>query len=157
MKLGVKFFHNVHNLLSVSDFSKELGVPTNIVLHFFYEWCRENNESPDAYIGKIKRVKNGRVMIKTAFVLPPNAQEYIIRKIREFNGAYTIRRLAKELGVSEKRIRTEFKWWCRENNCDMDSFYVRGVGYILPPKFVEHVRKAYKLFGNGDKINSDKL
>ena len=140
-------------------FAKELGVRPETVRKHFARWAVERGVPISKFYGKIVLVTKRGPRYHRVLWIPPEAQEYIKRVISETKGdkrhlkhrlgVVTTVDLAKRLGTTPRRIRTEFKWWCYTKGYEPKDFLISGVGFALPADFVNYILEKYGGGGDG--------
>jgi len=139
-------------LVTTVELSNQLGVSPDRIRLLFHYWCEMNGVDPHNFM-RIKFHKKETVPNRIPsryYDIPDEAVDWIrnhrnwrkpYRQRRRNEDIINLSRLAREVGTTPERIKTEFKWWCHARGEDFTDYHQGGKGYVLPEEFVQYIRR----------------
>jgi len=135
--------------MTIREAAKALGLSETATLGWFHRWCREMGLDPKDFRVKGHFYQNGRKITLWRYEVPREFVRWVkVRKLKGKKGKArgegrrgTLTWYARKFGISRRRVRTAFKWYCYERGLDPKKFYIRGVGIFPPEDFEDWLKK----------------
>ena len=140
-----------------------LGICPETVRGRFRQWCEKHGKRYEDFIRwERRKVRNGKtdhIFVRVLYIpeeavewirevvvigrLPGNSFSLRERMLKRLdNPTVTMRDISEKYGISIRKVRREFRWWCHLNGKNPWDYWVPGLGYVAPKEFVEYFEQV---------------